>query len=295
MTFFLVAAASAVPTAHAFVTSASAAASGVPASQASSPTIGSFVLTVVPSFVASALPSGVTTTAPVTAGSVTMPLGLELAAVFAGALAGGLVAVERKFDVVGLFTVAILSGLGGGIIRDVLLQKYGVAALSNNWYLATAIVAGLLAFFFTAAAARLRPLLFLIDAVSLGLFAVVGADKALRAGLVLIPAVLLGAITSVGGGLLRDLMSGETPQLMKPGTMYGLAAATGSVVYVALVGWLDITKPWAAAAAVAVAVVLRLLSTRLGWQTPTPTDLTPMVTNLPSMILPTRKDDDNQP
>lgn len=242
----------------------------------------------VPGVVARILPSGVTTTAPLTASQVAMPIPVEVAAVFAGALSGAVVGVRRGFDVVGVMTLAIASGLGGGIIRDVLLQKYGIVAFQNPRLLITAFVAAAIGFFFTSAAERSKPAIFLIDTVSLSLFALIGADKALRADLLFLPAVMLGTITCVGGAMLRDVLCGEVPESLRPGTFYATAALAGSTVFVMLASWLNVVKFVAAVVSFAVIAGLRLLSVHRGWQTPRARDLTPAVTTMPRRVLPSR-------
>jgi uncharacterized membrane protein YeiH len=218
----------------------------------------------------------VTTTAANAArlGAVTVPPAWDLLATFAGGLSGGLAAVKRKFDVVGVMTLAIVVGMGGGIIRDVLLQKYGIAAFSDNRYLLVAVIAATIAFFFAGAIKKLTKPMQYVNAVSLGLFVVVGADKALRADMSMMPAIMLGVITATGGGLLRDLLSGEVPAILKPGAMYSIVAVLGSGVYVLCVSWLGLVKDVAALIAVGLAVGLRLLAMWRGWQGPVPRDYT---------------------
>lgn len=269
------------------VASASAIASGtvgaVDASSAATagPNIASVVMTAIPSAVASVLPSEVTTTAPVDSVALRVPVALELSAAFAGALAGGLVGVRRQLDVVGILTLAVAAGLGGGIMRDVLLQKYGVYALENPALLGSVLIAGFVAFFFFKVGERLGPVLFLVDAVSLGLFACIGADKALRADLAVLSALLIGTVTAVGGGVIRDLLTDEVPQVLRPGGLYATAAVFGTGLYIGLVTWLNVVKSVAIVAAVVLVVALRLLSRWLGWTSPMPTDLTPLVAEAP--------------
>ena len=274
-----VAATQSVAATSSLVASASTAATGVVAE------IESLVATVLPSIAASMLPSAVTTTVPVTISTVAIPPALEIASAFAGGLAGALTGVRRELDVVGVATLAVAAGLGGGIIRDVLLQKYGIYALENPHLLYSVLIAAALGFFFFAAASRIRPVLFVVDALALGLFACIGADKALLAGLAVLPAILLGTITSVGGGMLRDLLTDEMPQVLRPGSLYATAAVIGAMTYVALITWLNIVKPVATLLVVVLVLGLRILSQWLGWQSPTPTDLTPFVAAAPGKAL----------
>lgn len=235
----------------------------------------SIIETVVPSAIASALPSAITTTTPVTATVVIVPGFYELIAAFVGGLSGAVHADERRLDLTGILILAIVNALGGGILRDVLLQNQGIAAFLKPGLLGVALLAAAFAFFFASVYRRLhRPFLYL-DAVSLGLFAVVGADKALTAQLSVIPAVLLGVITSVGGGMIRDVLCNETPQVMRRGTLSATAAILGSSLYVLLVTWMHIVKPVALIFTVAVTVVIRLLAIKRGWQAPMAVHLEP--------------------
>lgn len=247
--------------------------------------LAAMVSTATQQFVASALPSAATTSAPVTSVAVQVPVAFEVTATFAGALAGALVGVKLRFDMVGVLTLAVVSGLGGGIIRDVLLQKYGIYALENPRLLLAAMLAGLLVFFFFSVADRLQWSLFLIDALSLGIFAAIGSDKALLAGLATVPALLLGTITAVGGGVLRDLLTNDVPQVLRPGGFYASVAVAGCTAYVTMVSWLNVVKPLALVVSVVLVVGLRLLTHWLGWQTPTATDLTPLVTSAPQIAV----------
>lgn len=248
--------------------------------------VASFVETTIPSVVASILPAGATSETGSLARQValTVPPAWEFLAVFAGALSGGLAAVRERLDAIGVVTLAIVTGLGGGIIRDVLLQRYGIAAFGDNRYLLTAVVAAALVFFFTSLAKKLTKPFVYVDAISLGLFVVVGADKALRAGMKVLPAIMLGVITAVGGGLVRDLLLGEVPQILQPGALYSMAAVIGSTTFVTLVAWLEIVKPVAAAIAIAIAVGLRLLALWRGWQAPVPRDYTASIMALPRRL-----------
>jgi len=244
-------------------------------------TIQSIVESIVPSMVASVLPSAATTTAPVSAAPIFLPVGFEVTAIFAGALAGGLVGVRKGFDVIGVITLAIVTGLGGGIIRDVLLQDYGVFALETPRALIAALLGAGIAMFFLKAATKLRPVLSGVDALSLALFCLVGADKALVAKLTVIPAIMLGSITSIGGGILRDILCDTEPEVLRRGSLYSTVAIVGSAAYVGMVTWLNITKPIAMLVAASIAVALRLGSVWFGWESPEPIDLTDSVTRVP--------------
>lgn len=279
-------AATAVNTALAATQTIAAAVEAIAAT--GTPGIGSFLATTVPSIVASILPSGVTTTDPnaFSAGvAVTVPAAWELLAVFAGALSGGLAAVRAKFDMVGVITLAIVTGMGGGIIRDMLLQRYGIAAFQDNRYLLTALVAATVVFFFAEATRKLTKPMEYIDAISLGLFVVVGADKALRADLNILPAIMLGVITATGGSVIRDLLTGDVPAILQPGALYSVAAIVGSTAFVLATVWLEVVKEFAGLFAITLAVGLRLLAMWRGWQSPLARDYSHHLTAIPRRLM----------
>ena len=284
MTTLYVLASGVVAVASTAATVTVSAASSAATSAASTGTLESIVETVVPSIVASVLPSAATTTTPVTSQPLFLPVWFEIAAIFAGALAGGMTAVRMKFDVTGVMVLAVVNGLGGGIIRDMLLQDYGVFAIDQPRALWAVVAAALVAMFFFSAAGRLRPALAIIEAFSLGLFCIVGSDKALVAGLTIVPAIMLGTVTAVGGGMLRDVLRDREPEILRRGSLSATAALAGSTTYVLLASWLNITKAPAMIAAAVVAMVLRVGSLWLGWESPEPFDLSPAVASLPRSI-----------
>lgn len=196
----------------------------------------------------------------------TLPLALDLAGVFLFALTGAMVAIRKGFDVVGLFAIALATGLGGGVLRDLLLGAAPPAALREPRFLISALAAAAVGRVFGARIDRLRSAFLILDALGLGAYAVVGAQKALAFGLGGLAATLLGGVTAVGGGVLRDLLSREAPLTFLPGHVYTLAALAGSGAYVLL---RELGAPAAAAffTAIALAVCLRGLSLRLDWRT----------------------------
>jgi uncharacterized membrane protein YeiH len=246
--------------------------------------IEAIVTSLVPSIVASILPSGATTTTPVEVAPLFLPVGFEVAAIFAGALSGALAAVNRRFDVTGVLVLALVNGLGGGIMRDLLLQDYGIFAFESPHALYAVLTAAMVGMFFFSVGERLRPVLMGVDAFSLALFALVGADKALVADLGALSAILLGTITASGGGVIRDLLQNREPALLRRGSLYATAAIVGSAVYVTAAAWLNITKPVAMIAAAVIALMLRFGSLWLGWESPEPVDLTPVVVGVPRRV-----------
>jgi uncharacterized membrane protein YeiH len=211
---------------------------------------------------------------------VTLPLYLDLAAVFLGGLSGSLHAVRRGFSVTGLVALAIAAGLGGGILRDLLLQVGPPVALTQPWYLPTVLVAAGIGFFFGSLAKRFRKPIIVMDAVWLGLYAVVGAQKALAHGFSGFSAILLGAVTAVGGSILMDLLAGEQPELVQPGPIGHFGAVIGSVIYVAMAHWLDVPGLVAMIATVVLVFVIRVAALRFGIQVPTALDIPQTITRV---------------
>ena len=195
---------------------------------------------------------------------------IDLAAVLVGGLSGSLLAVRKQFDLVGVATLAIVAGLGGGIIRDVLLGQGPPAALHDSRYLLAGLVAALVGFYKSADIARIGRVLLVVDAANLGIYTVVGALKALYAGLSPVSAAFLGIVTAVGGGVLRDLLAGDTPALFHTGELYAVVSALGSALFVALRESQLVSSTVAGAIAIGVMFLLRLLAVQFGWSAPRP-------------------------
>jgi uncharacterized membrane protein YeiH len=196
----------------------------------------------------------------------TLLLDLIGTAVFA--LSGALLAVRKDYDIVGVAVLSIAAGLGGGMLRDLLLGDTPPAGLADERYLATAGAAALLGFLFHPGFARLGGAIRLFDAVGLGFFAVSGTLKSLEFGLDPVPAVLLGVLTGVGGGAIRDILALDTPMVLRQ-DIYALAALLGATVFVVADRY-GIGNTPAAAIGVLATVLLRLVSMRFNWHAPRP-------------------------
>ncbi|SHN45089.1 trimeric intracellular cation channel family protein [Cryptosporangium aurantiacum] len=201
--------------------------------------------------------------------ALTIPAWLDAASAAVGGLFGALTARQAGLDLMGSVVIAVATGLGGGLLRDTLLQRGTPVALTNPWLISTALVAALGGILFARVATRLSTPFALLDALFLGVYSVVGADKAVRAELPLVSCVLLGVITGVGGGVLRDILVGDRPVLLRPGAVYATAAALGATLYAVPVSLTGNAGVWFGPA-VALVVALRLGAIRLGWSTPSP-------------------------
>ncbi|MDO5635426.1 MAG: TRIC cation channel family protein, partial [Micrococcus sp.] len=136
---------------------------------------------------------------------------LDLIGVVAMGISGGALAARLNFDPVGFAVVGIVSGLGGGLVRDLILAHGVPAAFAGPWYLVCALIGATLAFVAHAEGPLWRHLMSWMDALALGLWAATGTSKALSVGLDALPAVLLGVVSAVGGGAIRDIMVGRVP------------------------------------------------------------------------------------
>jgi uncharacterized membrane protein YeiH len=206
---------------------------------------------------------------------VTPPLWIELTTIVAGALAGAVFAATKGLDAVGLVAMAVVGGLGGGLIRDILLGTVPLA-LTNPVYLYTVAGAAVFGMFFGSAVERLRLVLASISTISLGLFTVVGASRALLLDLPAGSAVLVGLVTGIGGGILLDVLVGDVPpKAFRRGAPFATAAFVGAVVYVALTDLTDLASNLIAVISVLLVVAVRGVGIWRGWVTPGPIDLTP--------------------
>jgi uncharacterized membrane protein YeiH len=197
------------------------------------------------------------------------PFWISLTATAVGAVEGALLTLdERDADIVGMMVLAACLGFGGGVVRDVLCGTLPPEALRNPWYLVTVVLCALGVWLLHHAIRRLGKVLFLLDALVLGLFGVVGAQKALLVGLPTLTAILLGAVVSVSGGVLADVLLQRRPALLEAGPPYATASLVGVVWYVVSVRELGVSPNLAAGVAVVVVLVLRVVADRLGVSTP---------------------------
>jgi uncharacterized membrane protein YeiH len=201
-------------------------------------------------------------------------LALDLGGTFAFALNGALTAIRvAKLDVVGVVTLGMVTALGGGIIRDIFIDSLPPATFSDWRYLMVAAAGSLVAFAFGWRLTRLVKPILVLDAAGLSLFAVTGASKALDFGVGPGQAVILGAITAVGGGTLRDVLSGRVPVVLRS-ELYAIPALVAATVVVVTVRTGVYGIPAALAAAV-VCFAIRLLGVRLRLNAPSPPRINP--------------------
>ena len=191
-----------------------------------------------------------------------IPLWADLTAVGLGGIQGALFASgfrgERRLDLLGVAIIGIVVGMGGGLIRDLLLNVTPVT-LQSNWYLLTATGAALLGMLLANLFRRLNGVIVGLDALVIGLFGAFGTSKALFLGLPLVPAVFVGVCAAVGGGILRDMIMGLPVAIMHVGSLYAVAAGAGCLV-LAVSNAFGLDLVVAAIVGVIVTAVIRLLA-----------------------------------
>ncbi|MDO4239362.1 trimeric intracellular cation channel family protein [Micrococcus sp.] len=190
---------------------------------------------------------------------------LDLIGVFAFAVSGALLAARKHYDIVGSLVLGALVGLGGGLTRDLILDRNPPAAFSDPWYLGMVVLAAALVWLNVVDNSRGSRAVQVFDAVGLAVFCVLGTRIALLAGFDVVPAALLGALSAVGGGLLRDVAAGEPPAIFGREGWYATPAFLGALTAALLgsVGWLNVVT---ATAVMGVVLLTRLVALRHDWQ-----------------------------
>ncbi|WP_327093142.1 TRIC cation channel family protein [Nonomuraea sp. NBC_01738] len=174
--------------------------------------------------------------------------------------------VRKRLDIVGMAVLAEVTALGGGVVRDLILNVRP-AAFQSLGYVLVPLAATVIVAFWHPHVARVMPVVMVLDAAGLGLFSAVGTEKALEAGLNPLHAALLGVATAVGGGVLRDILVGEIPTLLYDRQLYAVPATLGSAAMAVL--YIYDLHGWRATLAAAVlAFVLRIAAMQYGWRAP---------------------------
>lgn len=190
----------------------------------------------------------------------------DLLGTFCFAISGSLLAVRRGYDLVGSLTLGALTGLGGGVLRDLVL---GITptAFDRPVYLAAPLLAAATVFFLAQQVQRFPRTLLIFDAAGLGLFCTTGAIKAAQHGMNPVAAALLGFTTAIGGGLLRDVCANRNPKLFDPRDIYALPALVGASAITVLwhIGAANALSQFLVAGAV---FAIRVLSLRWHWRIP---------------------------
>jgi uncharacterized membrane protein YeiH len=191
---------------------------------------------------------------------------LDLGGAFVFALSGAMAAIKHRLDFFGVLVLSFAAGNVGGILRDVLLGATPPPAISDWRYIGVSLLAGIVTLAWAPIIDRLRSSVLVLDAAGLALFAVSGALKATAAGLNPAASILLGVLTGVGGGMLRDVLVSEVPAVLR-GELYALAALAGAATVV-FAGLLQLPGPVGAVGGAILCFGLRYLAIRRGWRLP---------------------------
>jgi uncharacterized membrane protein YeiH len=194
---------------------------------------------------------------------------LEVLAVFVGALSGALAAVRKQFDVFGVLVLAWAAGLGGGVLRDVLIGATPPVGISDWRLIAAACLGGVVMYLFHPRLERARRMIAVLDAGALALFTVAGTIKGAELGAGPVAAMCVGLLTGVGGGVLRDLLTGEVPAVLHQRQLYAVPAMLGAAMTAVLWATQSLTVLTVGAAA-ALVFGLRIVAMRFRLQAPGP-------------------------
>ncbi|GAA4004398.1 trimeric intracellular cation channel family protein [Comamonas faecalis] len=191
---------------------------------------------------------------------------LDLGGTFVFALSGAAAAVRHRLDIFGVMVLAFAAGNAGGMTRDLLIGAVPPAAIASGYYVSVSVLAGAIVFFWHPLVTRFKHSVQWLDAIGLAFFAVAGAEKALEYGLIPPMAALLGMLTGIGGGMLRDMLVREIPVVLRA-DLYALAALAGALVVVA--GYaLQLSPVASTAAGGLLCFALRYGAIRHGWRVP---------------------------
>ena len=217
--------------------------------------------------------AAITVTSHASDAMVAIPFWLEMFAVVAASISGVLVAREHKLDLVGAVALAVVCGLGGGLLRDMTLQVGNVYILNQPMALPLSIATAAIIYIFPAIVDKPEKLIPLLDIISVGIYAATGADKALVYGFAPAVCIMMGFFTAVGGGMLRDGFMGVVPGIFQRTNFYAIAAIAGSASYVCLVMSGIMSNVAALVVCVVVTMGLRWLSLRFDIKSPTEEDI----------------------
>lgn len=206
-----------------------------------------------------------------------IPLGIELFVVVVSSASGVLSARQNKLDYIGALWMALLVGLGGGLLRDIILQVGDVYILQEPLAIPISIIAATIVFVFPMIVEKSDRLLEVLDIFSVGLYAVMGADKAMVYDFEPAVCIMMGFFTAVGGGMLRDICLAKTPSIFLRGNFYAIAAIAGSASYILLVDGLGLYNMAALVTSTCITMGLRWISMRYNILSPTEVNLSHMV------------------
>ncbi|AFD05502.1 trimeric intracellular cation channel family protein [Solitalea canadensis] len=200
-------------------------------------------------------------------GQYQLPIFFDLLATFLFAFSGSVKAIEKNYDFIGVFVLAMVTSTGGSLIRDILLQNGPPAVLLDYRYILMVLLAGTAGIYFYKLNNKMETTTKVVDAISLGMYAVFGTQKAIALELGVFAAFIIGFINAVGGGLIRDILTREESKLFKPGHFYSVASIVAIVVFLILGAGFKLNAQIAALIAIAASFLLRFSAVKFNWTT----------------------------
>jgi uncharacterized membrane protein YeiH len=193
----------------------------------------------------------------------------ELAAIFIAGMAGGIAGVKKGLDAFGVLVLAWTASLFGGVLRDVMIGAIPPVGISNWRFFVSAVLGGVVVLFSYPAISKWRRAIVILDAFSLALFVWIGTVKGLEHGMGYLPAAIVGVLTGVGGGVVRDLFTNNVPLVLADRQFYAIPACVGAAVTLLCfrLGWHGL---WAALIVIAGIAGFRLVALKLHWAVPAP-------------------------
>lgn len=207
-------------------------------------------------------------TSVLTANPFFLPIWFELGAAGLLSMTGAIVAIKRGYDVVGVASLSLLTGLGGSLIRDGIFIQQGPPALTTDpRYIQVALLGAAVGALLGDRVNYFRRIIAGVDALALGAYAAFGVQKSLGAGLSVPAAILVGVINAAGGGLLRDVITNEEPLVFRPGQFYALVALGAATLFVVLTMQLELKPTLSATIVILLTFVFRILTIVFNWKT----------------------------
>jgi uncharacterized membrane protein YeiH len=191
---------------------------------------------------------------------------LEIIGTFVFAVSGVSTAAAKRFDILGVSIIAFVTAIGGGTLRDIMIGVQPVSWMLDPYYIFTILGAVFLSIFFLPFLLKLRRTLFIFDSIGLALFTILGLENALEIGLSPIVAVMMGTVSAVFGGVLRDVLTNTVP-LIFGGKLYASICVIGGGVYLAM-DYFELQKNLAMVCTVAFIILLRTLAVKRDWSLP---------------------------
>ena len=184
---------------------------------------------------------------------------------FVFAISGVIAGVEKKFDFFGVMTLAIVTAIGGGTLRDLLIGSTPVGWMQDEKYIYIILLAIPICYFFIKRVQRLKKGLFLFDTIGIGLFTILGIQKTLDSGLSPTIAVVMGVVSAVFGGIIRDVLSNEVPLIFRK-EIYASACFIGAIVFMVAKEFL--LEPFGMVLSIFVVIMIRIMAIKLKWELP---------------------------